>query len=399
MSKIFVTDNKDKPLLPTSEARARLLLKNNKATVVSIFPFTIKLKKEILKPAGEFKCGIDDGAKWIGIAIANNKKVVFAGNIKLRQDVSRKILSRSQYRRARRTRNLRHRKARFLNRGSKGWIPPTIKQKKDSVLRVIDFMKKRLNITECVVEQGQFDISSMSAGYKLTGKEYQLSQYKGSNFREKVLWRDKFECQKCKSKERLQVHHITFKSNGGTNIVSNGTTLCEKCHKSLHNKEWALKKKVKHFKYPTHLQQGKNYLFSELSKRISSTRICFGWMTSKNRKELGLEKDHYLDASAMIKTNKFNCTPYQIKPRRSKLNIKSATKKCTEKNGFRHFDIVKSHNRNHGIIVGSIRSLKKSAITLRTSFDDNFAVSYNKSKILERPKGLIFINLQVIQKL
>ena len=146
MSKVFVIDAEGKPLLPICEARARILLRKDMATVYSVEPFTIQLRKIIEKPVGEFKIGIDDGAKMVGISVAYNDKVVFAGNIQLRQDVHRKMLQRAQYRRARRSRNLRHRKARFLNRGKKGWLSPTIRQKKDSILRVVDDLRKRLNI-------------------------------------------------------------------------------------------------------------------------------------------------------------------------------------------------------------------------------------------------------------
>jgi len=391
---IFVIDSRGKPLLPTNGARARLLLKNGRAKVYSVEPFTIQLNKEIKNPVGEFKVGIDDGAKIVGISVAHGNKIVFAGNIQLRQDVSRKMLQRAQYRKARRSRNLRHRKARFLNRGKKGWLPPTIKQKKESILRVVDDIKKRLNITKCVVEQGQFDISSISAGYKLTGKEYQLSEYEGNNWRQKVLWRDNYVCQHCRCKNELQAHHINTKLKGGTNRVSNGITLCKTCHTDLHNDTWVLNRKPKHFKYQAHLQQGKWYLFNELKKRFGIVKICFGWMTAKTRKKLGLKKEHYHDASAMVGASEYKSDIYNIIPKRAKVWESNPTKTCFEKNGFKHYDIIKVSNRTKGVVIGSIRSLKKACITLRTSFDNNFQASYNKSVLLWRPKGLIYCRIQ-----
>jgi len=387
---VFVIDKVGKVLLPTTSARARLLLKNNKATVYSVIPFTIQLNKEIVEPVGEFKIGIDDGAKEVGISVAHKDSVVFAGTIELRQDVSRKMTQRSQYRRTRRSRNLKYRKVRFLNRGKKGWIPPTIRQKKETVLRVIDDLKKRLNITACVVEQGQFDTSSLSAGYKLTGKEYCLPEYEGNTFRQKVLWRDRYICQHCASKEGLQAHHIEYKSKGGTNIVTNGITLCEVCHSELHSSLWCLDTKPFHFKYPAHLQQGKTWLFNELNKRFQKVTVCFGWMTSKKRKELCLEKTHYNDASAMIGAKNYLCKAYTIIPKRTKIWENNPTKTCTEKNGLKHWDIVKAEHRTRGSVVGSIRSLKAACITLRTSFSDNFPVAYNKTRLLWRAAGLIY---------
>ena len=80
-----------------------------------------------------------------------------------------------------------------------------------------------------------FYIKFLTRGYKLIGKEYQTSEYEGNNWRQKVLWRDKYICQKCGKVENLQAHHIIFRSEGGTNAVSNGITLCDECHKDLHD--------------------------------------------------------------------------------------------------------------------------------------------------------------------
>ena len=387
---IFVVDSEGTPLLPTKGARARILLGLSKAKVYSVVPFTIQLVRKVDNPVGEFKVGIDDGAKEVGISIAYKDKVVFAGNIKLRQDVSKKMLQRSRYRRTRRNRNLRYREARFLNRGNKGWIPPSIKQKKDSIIRVINDLKKRINFTECVVEQGQFDTSSMADGYKLTGREYQISQYEGNNWRQKVLWRDGYKCQHCDSQSKLQAHHIIPRSNGGSNSVSNGLTLCKECHDNLHNGLWVLSVKPKRFNYPAHLQQGKWYLYKELRKIFSKVIICYGWITAKARTNLGLEKDHHFDASAMIGANNYECLPYMIIPKRTKIWENNPTKTCTEKNGFKHWDIVKSKHRRLGIVVGSIRSLKQKRITLRTRFDDNFPVSYSQTVLLWRSSSIIY---------
>jgi len=101
---VFVVDVNKVPLLPTNGARARLLLKRNKAKVYSVVPFTIQLNRKVDNPVGEFKIGVDDGAKEAGISVAYNNNVIFAGNIKLRQDVRKKTLQRAQYRKTRRRR-------------------------------------------------------------------------------------------------------------------------------------------------------------------------------------------------------------------------------------------------------------------------------------------------------
>src|SRR5687768_4594889 len=191
-AKVCVVDAEGKPLLPTHPAKARKLLREGKASVFQIVPFTIQLTKITEIAVGEFTVGIDDGAKEVGIAVINKeaREVVLAGVISLRQDVSRKLAQRRIFRRARRTRNLRHRKTRFNRRKSKGWLPPTIRQKKDSIIRVIADLRRILNITHIVVEQGEFDTSELVAGTPLYKAAYQIPRYQGRSFRAKVLWRD-----------------------------------------------------------------------------------------------------------------------------------------------------------------------------------------------------------------
>jgi len=53
--------------------------------------------------------------------------------------------------------------------------------------------------------------------------------------REQVFKRDKYRCQNCgASGVRLNCHHIVPLNKGGTNNLSNLTTLCEKCHAKIH---------------------------------------------------------------------------------------------------------------------------------------------------------------------
>jgi len=77
-------------------------------------------------------------------------------------------------------------------------------------------------------------------------KEWVNTSHTGwSGIRHEVLIRDKFTCQwcgficsvkelKCKS-DKLQVHHIRFKSEGGSNHTSNLITLCRRCHNKVHD--------------------------------------------------------------------------------------------------------------------------------------------------------------------
>jgi 5-methylcytosine-specific restriction endonuclease McrA len=62
-----------------------------------------------------------------------------------------------------------------------------------------------------------------------------------ADWRKKILKRDKKTCKMpgCKSKAKLQVHHIRKWSSASAlrYEISNGITLCSTCHKSITGKE------------------------------------------------------------------------------------------------------------------------------------------------------------------
>ena len=156
--KVFVIDAEGNPLLPTCPARARILLRRGRAKVESMVPFTVRLLRVVNDPVGSFGIGIDDGSKHVGVAIVNDltNEAVFVGEMELRQDVKRLMGQRARYRRARRSRKLRHRKPRFDNR-SKNKLPPSIRARKESIIRLIKDMQKRINITHATVEEVSFN--------------------------------------------------------------------------------------------------------------------------------------------------------------------------------------------------------------------------------------------------
>lgn len=51
-----------------------------------------------------------------------------------------------------------------------------------------------------------------------------------------VLERDNNQCRSCgtSGENRLQVHHIVFRSQGGTDDPSNLVTVCWQCHNLIH---------------------------------------------------------------------------------------------------------------------------------------------------------------------
>ena len=236
---VFVLSVNGKPLMPTTQAKARKLLRDEKAVIVGYKPFTIQLtyktKTEIVQP---ITIGVDTGAKFIGIAVETEGKIIAKGEIELRTDVSKLLTLRRLLRRARRSRKLRYRPKRFNNRARpEGWLPPSIQSRVDNTIMWIEKFRDVLPNPKIIVEVGKFDVNqlkitngdSITKENELTGRYY-------------VFARDNYTCQKCKKKNvKFRVHHIIFRSNGGTDEPDNLITLCLECHGKVHKGEFFIK--------------------------------------------------------------------------------------------------------------------------------------------------------------
>ena len=151
MTLCFVLDTQGNKLSPTKENRAWYLIRKEKAILKNKFPMVIQLKKEILVDeidSTPVHLGIDDGSKFVGIALVQEckrkNKPLFKGTIELRTDVKYKMTVRRGYRRYRRY-HKKYRPARFNNRSTskkEGRLAPSIKQKKESILRAVHQFQK-----------------------------------------------------------------------------------------------------------------------------------------------------------------------------------------------------------------------------------------------------------------
>jgi 5-methylcytosine-specific restriction endonuclease McrA len=52
--------------------------------------------------------------------------------------------------------------------------------------------------------------------------------------RRQVLDRDNDQCVVCGTNWRLELHHVVYRSQGGTHDESNLATLCQDCHRRIH---------------------------------------------------------------------------------------------------------------------------------------------------------------------
>ena len=404
---VYVLNIEGKPLMPCKEAKARKLLKENKAKIYKKEPFTIQLLFICENQTQDITLGVDAGSKHIGLSATTKEKELYAADVELRNDIVDLLSTRRQNRRTRRNR-LRYRKPRFNNRvhsKKNGWLAPSVEQKIQTHFKVVEDIHKLLPITKIVVETASFDIQKIK-NPEIHNEEYQQGEQLGFwNVREYVLFRDNHTCQCCKGKSKdkiLNVHHIESRKTGG-NAPNNLITLCETCHKGYHNGTVELPKTIKRgmsFKDATFMGIMRWSFYNRLKEIYPNVVMTYGYITKDTRIKNNLPKDHYIDARCI--SGNPNAEPlgyyfYQKKVRCHnrqihKSNIlKGGKKKLNQASylvkGFRLFDKVEFEGqicfifarRSSGYF--DIRKLNGEVI--------HRSASWKKLKLLETRKSLL----------
>lgn len=390
--------------MPCTKAKARKLLKENKAKIVNYTPFTIQLTFECENKTQDITLGVDAGSKMIGLSATTTEKELFSSEVELRNDIVDKLSTRRQNRRTRRNR-LRYRKSRFLNRVSrkkKGWLAPSIEHKINTHLKVIENVHKILPITKIIVETASFDIQKIK-NPNISGTEYQQGEMEGWNVREYILFRDNHTCQHCKGKSKdkvLNVHHIESRKIGG-NAPNNLITLCRTCHKDYHAGKINLKiKRGQSFKDATFMGVMRWTFYNRLKEIYSDVNMTFGYITKNTRITNGLEKSHRVDARCISGNplakpsdewyyqKKVRCNNRQI--HKAKI-LKNGKKKLNQApyivKGYRLFDKVSVD----GVECFIFGRRATGYFDLRKLNGDivNRSKSYKKLKLLQKRKGLL----------
>jgi len=336
---VYVISKHNKPLMPCSSAKARILLKKGKATVIRRTPFTIKLLFGSSGYRQPITLGVDSGYSDIGLSAVSDKKELYSADVKLRTNIVKLISKRRAYRGARRSRKIWYRKPRFLNRKKReGWLAPSIQHKLDSHIKAIDKVKEILPITQINIEVASFDIQKIK-NPDISGVEYQNGPQKNYyNTREYVLHRDNHLCQNCKGKSKdpvLKVHHIKSRQTGG-NRPDNLITLCETCHKKVTEGKLSINiKPSKGFKAETFMSTVRWKLVKQLNDVMpDSVSHTYGYITKYNRAKLNLKKSHTNDA--------FVIAGGTVQKRLSNYYLLKQVRKCNRK----LFKGIRSHIKN-----------------------------------------------------
>ncbi len=293
---VYVLNKRGEPLMPCSPRKAKVLLKQGKAKVVKRSPFTIQLTTATGETKQEIVLGVDTGFSNVGVSAITEKKELLSATFKLRTNISDLLKEKAMYRRNRRNK-LWYRKPRWNNRANarkEGRLMPSVLHKVNTHISVIEKIKRILPISKVVLETGLFDMAKMEND-KIRNYQYQKGEMFGfENVKSYVLSRDSHQCFfKCKDAHKLEVHHIKFRSQGGTDNPNNLITLCKKCHKKVHAGKLELNvKKHKELKSATMM----NVIRKRLLEFYYDAEETFGYETKVKRREIELEKSHSNDA-------------------------------------------------------------------------------------------------------
>lgn len=367
MQNVFVIDSQRNPLMPCHSAKARELLKQGKAAVFRRYPFTIILKERIGGDTQPIAYKVDPGAKTTGIALVadtkHGKRVVWSAELHHRGNAIRDaLLSRRQLRRTRRTRNLRYRPARFLNRRtSKGWIPPSLKSRVDNIMSWGARLYRFAPLTSISQELVRFDTQLMKNS-EISGVEYQQGELQGYEVREYLLEKWQRKCAYCGKKDvPFEVEHINPRARGGSNRVSNLTLACHDCNEAKGSKTAA------EFGYPNIQKQAKKPLKDaaavnatrwSLYRALEATglplEVGTGGRTKFNRVRQNYPKAHWIDAACVGISGESVFIHTGMKPLTIKAKGRGKRQMCqTDKYGF-----PKAHRKrlkmNCGFTTGDI---------------------------------------------
>jgi 5-methylcytosine-specific restriction endonuclease McrA len=316
---VFVLDKEGLPLMPCTEKRARLLLERGRARVHRVLPFVIRLTDRFAKDS-EFqilRLKLDPGSmktgmalvreKADGIAVLNLFELIHRG-----RQISEALSQRSNYRRRRRSANLRYRAPRFLNRTRrKGWLAPSLQHRVDTTMSWVGRLMRWTPISALSVERVRFDMQALQ-NPEISSVEYQQGTLFGYEVREYLLEKWGRKCAYCDATGvPLQIEHILAKARSGSDRVSNLTLACDPCNdkKDARDVREFVKDPVRlarilaHAKAPLRDAAAVNStrwaLYRELTETGLVVEASTGGRTKWNRSRFEIPKTHALDAACV----------------------------------------------------------------------------------------------------
>lgn len=322
---VFVL-NADKTVLNmVNPARARKLLSQKKAAVFRTFPFVIILQNQVINPSlKQYNIKIDPGSKWTGFAIQCGDEIVFRMELEHRGIlIKSKLETRANFRRGRRSRNLRYRKKREYHKKQSGWLPPSLMHRVLTTETWIKRFCRYCSVSSIEVEQVRFDMQKI-ANPEISGIEYQQGTLWGYEVREYLLEKWNRKCAYCNvSNVPLEIEHIKPKSKGGSDRVTNLTLACHQCNQEKGNqdvgvfldekykldklqsqsiKDKVISQAVTSFSDASAVNSTRFKIVEIAKKQVEKVNCWSGGMTKMNRCKQQLLKSHSIDAACVGKS-------------------------------------------------------------------------------------------------
>lgn len=413
---VFVLDKRKEPLMPCTEKRARQLLERGRAVVHKLAPFTIRLKDRTVAASQlqPVRLKIDPGSKTSGIALVREGGegqvvILHLAHLKHRSEVvTDRMQKRANYRRRRRTANLRYRPPRFLNRRRpQGWLTPSMRSRVGNVKTWVERYTRLAPITSISLELGKFDTQKMDKP-DISGLEYQQGELVGYEIREYLLERWEHRCAYCgKTAVPLEVEHIIPKIRGGSDRVSNLTLACHACNQRKGRQTAA------EFGYPG--IQAQISLPLKDAAAINATRwalyhtlqatglpleVGTGGRTKWNRTRFNLPKTHALDAVCVGRVEGVSGTDIPVllisakgRGQRQRTNVTACgfprgyRMRAKQVRGFQTGDLVRGQvppgRKTSGVHIG--RVAVRASGTFRVGKVDG--INWRSCQVLQRNDG------------
>lgn len=339
---VYVMSKSGQRLMPTRRfAHVRLLLKEGKAKVIRQKPFTIQLQYDTTEGKQRLYGGSDPGRTNIGQAVLNEKgEVIYTAEVETRnKEIPKLMKKRSQHRRASRQgeRKKRQRRAqknrtvtepyakerllpqcekpivnhgiinseaRFCNRKRPaGWLTPTVRQLVETHLNMVVKICEVLPVTDWTLEVNRFAFMKMEDG-TIRGVDFQNGRMKGyASVEDYIFALQEGKCPIC-GRPIAEYHHLISRSEDGSDRPENILGLCKDCHAKVTKGNKKILKKIekigekKKYAALSVLNQAIPFIYDGLVTIFGEehVHVCTGWETKDMREDLGLEKEHYLDA-------------------------------------------------------------------------------------------------------
>ena len=345
--KIYIWNADGSVLEPTTRHHhIQRLLDRGKALLISMNPWIVQLKYQIEEPVvHEYVGATDPGRTNIGEAVIDVTEECAAYLAKLEtrnKDIPDLVDKCSEHRNTSRRGERKRRKrrshklgqlnvkierdggrklsscdekipvkdiinteARFQNRKRpEGWLTPTATQLVRTHLNMVDYLCKLYPITSWCFEWNKFAFMKLDDG-SIFGLDYQNGKMKGfDSIEDYVYARQEGQCFMPGCQNKIEhCHHVVPKHEGGSDLPDNRVGLCHECHERVHTGTAAIPADgfKKQYGALSVLNQAIPYIYQGLVERFGKDNvlICSGVDTAKMRDELGLDKDHHLDAIAV----------------------------------------------------------------------------------------------------